>query len=43
VTALVGYVMLHGGKKKLEARSLAPQRAMDSLRKDADTVRRQVQ
>jgi hypothetical protein len=43
VTALVGYVMLHGGKKKLEARSLAPQRALDSLRKDADTVRRQVQ
>jgi putative superfamily III holin-X len=43
ITALVGYLMLHGGKKKLEARSFAPQRAMDSLRKDADSVRRQVQ
>jgi hypothetical protein len=41
ITVLAGYIMLQSGKKQLEAGNLKPQRAIDSLRKDADTVRRQ--
>lgn len=43
VTTIVGAIMVLAGKKKVEARSFAPNRTVDSIAKDAQTIRRQVQ
>lgn len=41
-TTIVGLIMVLTGKKKVAARSFAPRRTADSLRKDKDAIRRQV-
>ena len=43
VMTIVGAIMVTAGKKKVEARSFAPSRTVDSIAKDAQTIRRQVQ
>jgi UPF0716 family protein affecting phage T7 exclusion len=43
VTTVVGLIMVFAGKKKVQASSFAPNRTVDSLAKDAQTIRRQVQ
>jgi hypothetical protein len=43
VTAIVGAIMVSAGKKKVQARSFAPTRTVDSISKDAQAIRRQVQ
>ncbi len=43
VVAVIGLIMLASGRKKMSAESLAPDRTMDSLRKDADLARRKAQ
>lgn len=40
IVAIVGFVMLQGGKKKLEPSSLYPDRTAESLRRDKDMVQR---
>ena len=41
VVALIGYIMMHSGKKHLEPASFRPERTMESIRKDQDAIRRQ--
>lgn len=43
VTAIVGAIMVSAGKSKVHATSFAPSRTVDSMRKDAQTIRRQMQ
>jgi hypothetical protein len=42
-TTIVGLVMVLTGKRKVRARSFAPNRTVDSLRKDTRAIRRQMQ
>lgn len=42
VVAIIGYILVSSGRKKLKASSLAPNRTADSLRRDADTARESV-
>jgi hypothetical protein len=42
-TTLVGLIMVLTGKRKVRARSFAPNRTVDSLRKDKHAIRRQMQ
>lgn len=39
VAALVGYAMVQAGKKKFQSESLRPDRTMNSLHKDKETIR----
>lgn len=39
VTTVVGLVMVQSGKKKLEPSSFKPERAMEEMRKDKDSIR----
>jgi hypothetical protein len=41
-TAIVGLIMVLTGKRKVRARSFAPNRAVDALRKDKNAIRRQM-
>jgi hypothetical protein len=41
-TTIVGLIMVLTGKKKVSARSFTPNRAVDSLRKDRNAIRRQM-
>jgi hypothetical protein len=43
VVAVIAYVMIHKGTNDLKASSLAPDRTMDSLRRDAQLVKEQGQ
>jgi hypothetical protein len=43
VTTIVGAIMVSVGKRKFQARSFAPNRTVDSIAKDAQTIRRQMQ
>ena len=43
IFAVVGYVMLQAGKRKLEPSNFAFERTQESLRKDKDTVTRSLQ
>ena len=43
IAVVIGLIMVQVGKRKLEPTSFTPDRAMDSLRKDKDAIRRQVQ
>ncbi len=40
VALLIGFIMVNGGKKKMSARSLAPDRTIDSVKKDTETLTR---
>jgi preprotein translocase subunit SecG len=40
VVAIVGFIMLQSGKKKLDAGSFTPERTQESLRKDKEMVQR---
>jgi len=40
VVGIVGFILMQGGKKKLSASSLKPERAQESLRKDKEMVQR---
>ena len=42
VVIVIGFVMVSGGIKALEASKLAPRRTMDSLRRDTDMVKEHV-
>ena len=42
-TTIVGLIMVATGKRKVRARSFAPNRTVDSLRKDTHAIRRQMQ
>jgi len=39
VVTIIGMVLVQSGKKKFEAANFRPERTMDDLRKDRDTVR----
>lgn len=39
VVAAIAYVLIHKGTKDLSARNLAPQRTMDALKKDAESLK----
>ena len=39
VATLIGFAMVQAGKKKLQSESLRPDRTIDSLRRDKDTIR----
>jgi hypothetical protein len=41
VVALIGYIMVAAGRKRLEPTTLVPERAMESMRKDREAIRRQ--
>jgi hypothetical protein len=41
IVALVAYLMIHKGTKDLKANNLAPNRTMDSLKRDAQVVKEQ--
>jgi hypothetical protein len=41
-TTIVGLIMVLTGKRKVSARSFTPNRAVDSLRKDTNAIRRQM-
>jgi len=43
VVAVIAYVLIHKGTNDLKATNLAPARTMDSLRRDAQVVKEQVQ
>lgn len=43
IVAIIGAIMLASGKKKMSTDSMAPDRTVDSLRKDADLARRKMQ
>ena len=43
VVAAIAYFMIHKGTSDLKASSLAPDRTMDSLRRDAQLVKEQAQ
>ncbi len=43
VTVVIGLIMVQVGKRKLEPTTFAPDRTMESLRKDKDAIRRQMQ
>ena len=40
VLAVIGFVMIQSGKKKLESSSFKPERTQDALRKDKEMVQR---
>ncbi|MEX1215982.1 phage holin family protein [Saccharospirillum sp.] len=40
---LVGYMMVASAKKKMSAQSIVPDRTMDSMKKDTETVKRATQ
>ena len=40
VVAIIGFVLLQSGKKKLDPSSLKPERAQEALRKDKEMVQR---
>jgi xanthine/uracil permease len=40
VVAVIGFVMIQSGKKKLDPSSFRPERTQDSLRKDKEMVQR---
>ena len=42
VTAIVGFILLQGGKKKLDATQLKPERTQGALRRDKDLVGRRI-
>jgi hypothetical protein len=42
VVMIIGYIALSRGKKQMSAESLAPQRTMDSLRRDAQLAKEHV-
>jgi hypothetical protein len=42
VVGIVGYVMVHIGKKSLDPTALKPDRSPDSLRKDKDVLTRKI-
>ena len=42
ITAIAGFVMLQGGKKKFEASRLKPERTQDALRRDKNMVERRI-
>lgn len=41
VVAIIGFVMLQAGRKKLSAASLRPERAQESLRRDREMLQRE--
>jgi len=43
VVAVIAYFLIHKGTNDLKATNLAPARTMDSLRRDAEVVKEQVQ
>ena len=43
IVAVIAYALIHKGTKDLKASSLAPNRTMDSLRRDAHVVKEQAQ
>lgn len=43
VVAVIGLVLLQSGRKKMETRSLAPDRTIESVRKDSELARRKMQ
>jgi predicted phage tail protein len=42
IVAIIGFVMIQAGKKKLEPSALKPQRTQDALRKDKQMVQRRM-
>ncbi len=42
-TTIIGAIMVFAGKSKVQARSFTPNRTVDSIAKDAETIRRQMQ
>ncbi|MEX0706875.1 MAG: phage holin family protein [Woeseia sp.] len=42
VALLIGYVMVHSAKEKMSSSSLAPDRTLDSAKKDVNTLERAV-
>jgi hypothetical protein len=40
VVAIIGFVMIQSGKKKLDPSSFKPERAHEALRKDKEMVQR---
>jgi len=42
IVMIIGYIALSRGKKQMRAESLAPQRTMQSLRRDADLAKEHV-
>ena len=42
ITAIAGFVMLQGGKKKFEASRLTPERTLDAFRRDKEMVERRI-
>ncbi len=42
VAVVIGMVLVNAGKRKMEPRELVPQRTVDALEKDKDTVKRNV-
>ena len=43
VVTIIGVILLNSGKKKMEVDSMAPDRTIDSIKKDADLARRKMQ
>ena len=42
IVALIAYVLVHKGLRDLKASSLAPNRTVDALKRDADVVKEQL-
>jgi Putative Actinobacterial Holin-X, holin superfamily III len=42
IVAVIGFVMIQAGKKKLEPSALKPERTQDALRKDKEMVQRRM-
>ena len=42
-TTIIGAIMVFAGKSKVQARSFATTRTVDSIAKDEQTIRRQMQ
>jgi len=42
VVTIIGLVMVVGGKKQMSARTLTPERTVQSLRKDTEAIKRQM-
>ncbi len=43
VVTLIGFIMLSAGRKKLRSANLKPERAQESVREDAEMLRRKMQ
>lgn len=43
VVTIIGFILLKSGQKKMEVDSMAPDRTIDSIKKDADLARRKMQ